>query len=73
MFAPLTVSRGVTFAGDGLRQSCTQRDGQFLKNLSIIESDLGRVCIIDNSPIVYSIVPGARPPAAGPHAGGGRG
>ena len=42
----------------GRSQSCTQRDGNFLKNLSIIERDLSQVCIIDNSPIVYSIVPG---------------
>ena len=43
-----------------LEQSCTFRDGTFFKNLTIIESDLSQVCIIDNSPIVYSIVPGAR-------------
>lgn len=37
-------------------QSCTQLpNGSYTKDLSIIESDLSRVCLIDNSPVCYNI------------------
>ncbi|KIM90723.1 hypothetical protein PILCRDRAFT_811185 [Piloderma croceum F 1598] len=36
------------------RDSCTQLpNGSFTKDLSIIEDDLSRVCLVDNSPISY--------------------
>ena len=39
-----------------LIQSCTQLpNGSYTKDLSIIEQDLSRVCLIDNSPICYTI------------------
>lgn len=38
------------------RESCTQLpNGSYTKDLSIIEQDLSRVCLVDNSPICYSI------------------
>ncbi|EAU84745.2 NLI interacting factor-like phosphatase [Coprinopsis cinerea okayama7 len=38
------------------RDSCTQLpNGTYTKDLSIIEADLSRVCLIDNSPISYSV------------------
>lgn len=37
-------------------QSCTQlANGSYSKDLSVIEKDLSRICLIDNSPISYSI------------------
>ncbi|KAF8639969.1 hypothetical protein AX17_001218 [Amanita inopinata Kibby_2008] len=38
------------------RDSCTQLpNGSYTKDLSIIESDLSRVCLVDNSPISYRV------------------
>ncbi|KAI8800133.1 NLI interacting factor [Cladochytrium replicatum] len=37
------------------RQSCTQHNGTYMKNLAIVEPDLSQVCLIDNSPISYAI------------------
>jgi CTD nuclear envelope phosphatase 1 len=43
-----------------LRQSCTQLpNGSYTKDLSVIEADLSRVCLVDNSPICYSINEGS--------------
>ncbi|KAI0677066.1 NLI interacting factor-like phosphatase-domain-containing protein [Trametes maxima] len=49
-------------AGSGIlgrrlfRESCTQLpNGSYSKDLSVIEADLSRVCLIDNSPVCYSI------------------
>ncbi|KAI9069242.1 NIF-domain-containing protein [Trametes sanguinea] len=37
------------------RESCTQLpNGSYTKDLSIVEQDLSRVCLIDNSPVCYS-------------------
>jgi len=38
------------------RDSCTQLpNGSYTKDLSIIEDDLSRVCLVDNSPISYRV------------------
>ncbi|KAI9248147.1 NLI interacting factor [Helicostylum pulchrum] len=37
------------------RQSCLLRDGNFLKDITIAETDLSKVCLIDNSPIAYEL------------------
>lgn len=38
------------------RDSCTQLpNGSYTKDLSIIEPDLSRVCLVDNSPVSYDI------------------
>ncbi|TEB30216.1 NIF-domain-containing protein [Coprinellus micaceus] len=38
------------------RDSCTQLpNGSYTKDLSIIEPDLSRVCLVDNSPVSYNI------------------
>jgi CTD nuclear envelope phosphatase 1 len=39
-----------------LLQSCTQLpNGSYTKDLSIVESDLSRICLVDNSPVSYNI------------------
>ena len=41
-------------------QSCTQLpNGYYTKDLSIVEEDLSRVCLVDNSPISYRINEGS--------------
>lgn len=35
------------------RQSCTLRGGNYLKDLTLVEPDLAKVCIVDNSPMAY--------------------
>ena len=35
------------------RQHCTFRGGAYIKDLSSVEPDLSRVCILDNSPLSY--------------------
>ncbi|KAI0268353.1 NLI interacting factor [Gloeopeniophorella convolvens] len=49
-------------AGQGIlarrlfRESCTQLpNGSYAKNLAAVEQDLARVCLIDNSPVCYSV------------------
>ncbi|PPR06576.1 hypothetical protein CVT24_001757 [Panaeolus cyanescens] len=38
------------------RDSCTQLpNGSYTKDLSVVEADLSRVCLVDNSPVSYSI------------------
>ncbi|TFK75954.1 NLI interacting factor [Pluteus cervinus] len=38
------------------RDSCTQLpNGSYTKDLSIVEADLSRVCLVDNSPISYKV------------------
>jgi len=37
------------------RQSCTNRDGSYLKNLHTVCRDLSRVVIVDNSPVAFSL------------------
>lgn len=45
-------------------QSCTQLpNGSYTKDLSIIEQDLSRVCLVDNSPISYNVNQGPFPPS----------
>ncbi|KAA1466762.1 NLI interacting factor [Dentipellis sp. KUC8613] len=37
------------------RESCTQLpNGSYSKDLTVVEQDLARVCLVDNSPISYS-------------------
>ena len=53
------VSTTAPFRQFGLlkcHQSCTQLpNGSYTKDLSIVEEDLARVCLVDNSPISYRI------------------
>lgn len=41
------------FVGRYYRQHCTLRNGAYIKDLSSVEPDLSRVCILDNSPLSY--------------------
>ncbi|KAK7061677.1 major facilitator superfamily domain-containing protein [Favolaschia claudopus] len=51
----LDAGRGI-LAQRFFRDSCTQLpNGSFTKDLSVIDPDLSRVCVIDNSPISYRI------------------
>jgi CTD nuclear envelope phosphatase 1 len=43
------------------RQHCTVENGAYIKDLSVIERDLGKVCILDNSPISYAWHEGIHP------------
>lgn len=40
------------------RESCTFVNGSYVKDLSIVDKDLARVCLVDNSPISYAVNPG---------------
>ncbi|KAI8082956.1 NLI interacting factor-like phosphatase-domain-containing protein [Halteromyces radiatus] len=37
------------------RQSCVPKGGNYLKDISLAEPDLSKVCLIDNSPIAYEL------------------
>ena len=41
------------------RDSCTLRNGSYIKDLERVERDLSRVCLVDNSPISYVLHEGA--------------
>ena len=50
----LDGGRGL-FAKKLYRESChLQSNGSYIKDLSLVEADLSRVCFMDNSPISYS-------------------
>lgn len=38
-------------------QACTYQNGSYVKNLEVVDSDLSRVCLVDNSPASYAINP----------------
>lgn len=39
-----------------LDQSCTQLpNGSYTKDLTIVEADLAKVCLVDNSPVSYNV------------------
>ncbi|WFD34794.1 protein-serine/threonine phosphatase [Malassezia cuniculi] len=42
-------------SGRLFRESCTLRDGAYLKDLSHVDADLSRVCLVDNSPASYAL------------------
>ncbi|KAF7288244.1 FCP1-like proteiny domain-containing protein [Mycena chlorophos] len=51
----LDAGRGI-LAHRLFRDSCTQLpNGSYTKDLSVVDSDLSRVCLIDNSPISYRV------------------
>ncbi|KAF8450457.1 NLI interacting factor-like phosphatase-domain-containing protein, partial [Boletus edulis BED1] len=51
----LDAGRGI-LARRFFRESCTLlQNGSYTKDLSIIEKDLSRVCLVDNSPISYRV------------------
>lgn len=37
------------------RESCTFKGGQYVKNLQVVEKDLSKVCLVDNSPASYRL------------------
>jgi CTD nuclear envelope phosphatase 1 len=50
----LDNGRGL-FAKRLYRESCyLQPSGSYIKDLALVDPDLGRVCFMDNSPISYS-------------------
>ncbi|KAK0206437.1 NLI interacting factor-like phosphatase [Desarmillaria ectypa] len=51
----LDAGRGI-LSNRLFRDSCTQLpNGSYTKDLSVVEGDLARVCLIDNSPISYRV------------------
>ncbi|GLB33755.1 putative catalytic domain of ctd-like phosphatases [Lyophyllum shimeji] len=51
----LDAGRGI-LAHRLFRDSCTQLpNGSFTKDLSLVEADLSRVCLVDNSPVSYRV------------------
>lgn len=52
----LDQGRGL-IAGRLFRDACTYRNGSYLKELTIVDSDLSRVCLVDNSPASYHLNP----------------
>lgn len=50
----LDNGRGL-FAKRLYRESCfLQPNGSYIKDLALVDQDLGKVCFMDNSPISYS-------------------
>lgn len=52
-------------------QDCVARNGSYMKDLSVVEPDLSRVCLVDNSPASYAINQGE--PCCAPNLRAGRG
>lgn len=46
---------GGMVAGRLFRSDCVQTGGAYVKDLSVVDADLSRVCLIDNSPASYAI------------------
>ena len=40
-------------------QDCVHANGAYVKDLSVVDPDLSRVCLVDNSPVSYAINQGA--------------
>ncbi len=53
----LDQGRGL-IAGRYFRDACTFRNGSYLKDLAMVDTDLSKVCLVDNSPASYHINPG---------------
>jgi CTD nuclear envelope phosphatase 1 len=52
--ALFAVEKMLKFAASP-RQSCSlQPNGSYIKDLSLVEEDLSRVCFVDNSPVSYN-------------------
>ena len=52
---PLRRPFGNDLASHSCEQSCTQLpNGSYTKDLTVIEQDLGRICLVDNSPVCYT-------------------
>lgn len=42
------------------REHCTFTNGSYVKDMTVVDPDLARVCLVDNSPISYAKDPGER-------------
>ncbi|KAF4321043.1 hypothetical protein BBO99_00000789 [Phytophthora kernoviae] len=49
--------KGNLLAGRFFRESCQQRKGMFLKDLSVVRNDLSRVILVDNNPVSFLMQP----------------
>ncbi|GAA5878006.1 hypothetical protein JCM3774_005977 [Rhodotorula dairenensis] len=47
--------RGGMIGARLFRSDCVARNGSYMKDLSVVEPDLSRVCLVDNSPASYAI------------------
>jgi len=50
----LDQGRGL-IEGRLFRESCTNIKGSYVKDLTVVERDLSKVCLVDNSPISYGL------------------
>ncbi|KAA1120796.1 Nuclear envelope morphology protein 1 [Puccinia graminis f. sp. tritici] len=50
----LDQGRGL-IEGRLFRESCTNIQGSYVKDLTVVERDLSKVCLVDNSPISYGL------------------
>ncbi|KAM0790937.1 hypothetical protein ACM66B_004243 [Microbotryomycetes sp. NB124-2] len=46
---------GGMVAGRLFRSDCVHANGAYVKDLTVVEQDLSRVCLVDNSPVSYAI------------------
>ncbi|GAA5898644.1 Nem1-Spo7 phosphatase catalytic subunit NEM1 [Sporobolomyces salmoneus] len=47
--------RGGLIGGRLFRSHCLAKNGTYMKDLTVVERDLARVCLVDNSPVSYAI------------------
>ncbi|GAA6022688.1 hypothetical protein JCM10207_008583 [Rhodosporidiobolus poonsookiae] len=47
--------RGGMVGGRLFRAHCLSRNGTYVKDLSVVDPDLSRVCLVDNSPASYAV------------------
>ncbi|GAA5841494.1 hypothetical protein JCM3766R1_003968 [Sporobolomyces carnicolor] len=47
--------RGGLIGGRLFRSHCLAKNGTYVKDLSVVDPDLAKVCLVDNSPVSYAI------------------
>lgn len=47
--------RGGLIGGRLFRSHCLAKNGTYMKDLTVVDPDLARVCLVDNSPVSYAI------------------
>jgi len=47
--------RGGLIGGRLFRSHCLAKNGTYVKDLTVVDQDLAKVCLVDNSPVSYAI------------------